>query len=350
MDANGVTAWRRWAHWIGSGARYVLPVALSVALVWWLSTKIEIRQVKEILRHGVNYWWIVAMMLITGLSHVIRGIRWGIQLGGIGVRESVTALSVSIFGTYALNLIVPRGGEVWRCVFIARRDDVAVSKVVGTLVGDRASDIVVVMLLTGLALVVAHPALMNFVHHYAVGRDVMGIIDSPAVWIGVLTAVTGLWALMHYCAQFKVVAEMKRSLHEIGAGFMVLFSMGHKWEYLWLTLGIWVCYFMETYTCFHAFGFTVRLITEPGTAWGLIPGLVVFVFGSMSMAIPSNGGLGAWNVAVMFGLSLYGIPSTEGAAYSLLMWSAQAAMLVALGIFCIVYIALNPKNTRAANH
>ena len=54
---------------------------------------------------------------------------------------------------------------------------------------------------------------------------------------------------------------------------------------------------------FQAFPFTRALVEEPGSAWGLIPGLVVFVFGSYSMAIPSNGGLGPWNLAVMFGRS-----------------------------------------------
>ena len=74
------------------------------------------------------------------------------------------------------------------------------------------------------------------------------------------------------------------------------------------------------------------------SAYGLIPGLVVFVFGSFSIAVPSNGGLGPWNLAVMFALSLYGIPETEGTAYSIAVWGSQAATYVALGIFSAAYI------------
>lgn len=70
-------------------------------------------------------------------------------------------------------------------------------------------------------------------------------------------------------------------------------------------------------------------------------GLVVFVFGSFSMAVPSNGGLGPWNLAVMFALSLYAIDDTRGAAFSMVMWGCQAAMLITLGVFSAVYIALS---------
>ncbi len=102
---------------------------------------------------------------------------------------------------------------------------------------------------------------------------------------------------------------------------------------------------METYLCFFAFPFTRELIAGPGNAWGLIPGLVVFVFGSWSMIVPSNGGLGPWNIAVMFALSLYGVTDTDGAAYSIICWSFQAFTLICLGVFSAFYIMLAPEGT-----
>jgi len=56
------------------------------------------------------------------------------------------------------------------------------------------------------------------------------------------------------------------------------------------------------------------------------------------MAIPSNGGLGPWNLAVMFALSLYGISDTQGASFSMVMWGCQAAWLVVLGLFSAGYV------------
>ena len=78
-------------------------------------------------------------------------------------------------------------------------------------------------------------------------------------------------------------------------------------------------------------------------AAGFIPCLVAFVLSSISMAIPSNGGLGPWNIAIMFALSIYGVTDAEGTAFSMLQWSGQTVMLIILGIFTMIYISLSKK-------
>ena len=67
------------------------------------------------------------------------------------------------------------------------------------------------------------------------------------------------------------------------------------------------------------------------------------------MAVPSNGGLGPWNVAVMYALMLYGIGETDATAYSLVVWAFQAMMIIALGIFAAGYIIFtDDKNKKRA--
>ena len=78
-------------------------------------------------------------------------------------------------------------------------------------------------------------------------------------------------------------------------------------------------------------------------AWGLTPCLVAFVLSSISMAIPSNGGLGPWNLAILFGLSIYGVSDAQGTAFSMLQWSGQTVMLIILGIYTMIYISMSRK-------
>lgn len=320
--------------------RYVLPVGVSAGLILWLFHRVDIHEVERIIRSGCDYWWIFLMMIITMFSHIIRGIRWGIQLRAAGVpRMTWLAESVSIFGAYALNLVIPRGGEVWRCLYVARKEKTPISTIVGTDFGDRISDAVVVILLTCVALIVAQPAMLSFLQHYKVGRDITSAADDPLLWSGIALGISVIWAVAYFGRKNKYVGEFDLDLSRIWKGFKVLFTMKGRELYVILTLGIWTCYFLETYVCFFAFPFTRELIHEHGLALGLIPGLVTFVFGSFSMAIPSNGGLGPWNLAVMFALSLYGISDAQGTAFSIVMWSFQAAMLVALGIFSAIYVA-----------
>lgn len=337
--------WKKILHYILKVLDYAVPVGISAVLIIWLFHKVNFKDIVEMARGECNFLWVGVMMVITTLSHITRGVRWGIQLRAAGVpRMTVTKESVSIFGAYALNLVFPRLGEVWRCVFISRSERVPLSTVVGTDIGDRGSDAVVVALLTALALIVAHPAIMSFMDHYQVGREIYHVFDNAGLWIGIVGVIAAFWAVCHFMRKYTWVQKMDNGLENIWKGFKVLFTMKGRGLYVVLTVGIWLCYFMETYVMFQAFPFTRALVTEPGMALGLIPGLVVFVFGSMSMAIPSNGGLGPWNLAVMFALSLYGVGQTEGATFAMVMWSFQAAWLVVLGLFSAAYVVLNRKS------
>ncbi|MBD5308721.1 MAG: flippase-like domain-containing protein [Bacteroides sp.] len=330
--------------------QYLLPAACSALLVVWLFHKIHFQSMMHVVRNGgVRYEFLILMMCVTTLSHVVRGARWGLQIEGVGARCGLMQLSVSIFGCYALNLLFPRAGEVWRCVYISRTHRVPLSTVVGTLVGDRASDIIVVFLLTGLAFIVAAPELHKFMTHYAVGRDFVDLVDNPWLWIGVVMLIAGFYFLLHCFRTAALVQRIDGSLRNLWNGFHSLFTtMPHKGLYLVLTLGIWICYFLQTYLAFFAFPFTRELIHTPGTCYGLIPGLVAFVFGSFSMAVPSNGGLGAWNLAVIFALTLFGIGKVEAAAFSMVMWSFESLMLVILGIFTCIYVTTTRGEYRDA--
>lgn len=326
-------------------------MGISAILVIWLFHKINMHEIGLVLSEGVRFEFIAAMMLLTMLSFIIRGIRWGIQLRAAGVpRMSPVAESVSIFGAYALNLIVQYLGEAWRCVYVSRKEKAKLSTIVGTDLGDRGSDLVMIILILLLTLCFASHQIHDFFLKYPLGRVIEEIFDKWWVYfIFFLILFTFIWA-DHRWRNTKFFSGFNLSASRLWQGFKVLFFMQGRWEYLWLTIAIWVCYFLETYLCFYAFPFTRELLSIPGSGHGLVPGLVVFVFGSMSMAVPSNGGLGPWNVAVMYALMLYGVNQTSATAYSLVVWAFQAIMIIALGLFAAGYVAIHrDKKSQAQN-
>lgn len=331
----------------GRVIKTIVPMAISIGLIVWLFHKVNIHQVETIIREGVDYRYIVAMMVLTLLSHVIRGIRWGIQLRAAGIpRIPVMAESVSIFGAYALNLVFPFLGEGWRCVYISRRERCKLSTVVGTDLGDRASDGIMILSIMILTFFLAHPAIEKFLDRYPLGERLDRITTDATMWIWIVIALAVLIILDRVFRNTSFVKGVNTSISRIWNGFSVLFHMKGTGLYIVLTFGIWICYFFETYVCFFAFPFTRRLIMDSPYTLGLIPGLVVFVFGSCSMIVPSNGGLGPWNIAVMFALSLFGVSDSDGAAYSIVCWSFQAIILVASGIFSVFYIMADEKAAR----
>lgn len=326
--------------YIEKGLRYLLPIAVSVGLILWLFHKVNIHEVAGVLKQGVNYWWLAAMMVVLVISRTIRGIRWGYQLRAAGVpRMTPTAEAMSIYGAYALNLVFSWVGEAWRCIFVARRKHAPLSTVIGTDIGDRASDAIVVIVLVIFSFFVARPALDKFMDYYAVGREMLHFFTDAWVWCCVAVFLAFLLGAARIWRHTKAVRNVEKVFMQLWQGFKVLFTMPHQFIYWTLTICIWVCYFLMTYLCFFAFPFLHDLITAPGMVYGLVPGLIVFVFGSCSIAVPSTGGLGPWNLAVMFALSLYGIGNAESAAYSLVVWGFQTGIQILLGIICAVYVA-----------
>ncbi len=330
--------------------KYLIPFAVSAGLVVWLFHRVDFHEMIATIRSGCDFRYIALMMFITMCSHIIRGIRWGIQLRSVGLkRVPVIVESISIFGAYALNLVFPWLGEGWRCVYMSRREGAPLTTIVGTDIGDRSSDGLTIVLLSLLTFAVARAPIERFFSHYKIGADIEHFFASPWLWVTILGIITLFWLANHYFHSYKIVKTIDGDLSNVWAGFKVLFHLDNLWGYLLLTIGIWGCYFLETYVCLYAFPFTREALFGAGTLHGIIPGLVIFVFGSYSMAVPSNGGLGPWNLAVMFALSLYGISDVDGAAFSMVMWSCQAMMLIALGIFSAIYISLSNRRHKPQN-
>ncbi|MDE6022496.1 MAG: flippase-like domain-containing protein [Muribaculaceae bacterium] len=318
--------------------QYILPIALSVLLIWSLFRKVDFKETMEIISHGVDYWWILAAMGISVFSHIFRAIRWRLQLNALKVKTTLMELICSIFGCYALNLVLPRVGEIWRCTFVSQRSKAPLTTVMGSMMADRLSDTIMVIFLTLLTFVAAAPALLSFLVRYPIGEGLLKLLYSPVIWISIVAAIGIIWFVLHKFSDTAPVSKMRKWAGEIWSGFAVVMTMPGKWKFLLLTFGIWGCYFVQLYVAFYAFGFTRELCREPGLAFGLIPCLVAFVLSSIGMAIPSNGGLGPWNIAIMFGLAVYGVPDVEGAAFSILQWSGQTVMLILLGIYTAIWI------------
>ena len=329
-----------WKRILGFSLRYILPIAFTVLLLVYLFNKVDFGEMMSLLRHGVDYWWILLAMAISVFSHIFRAARWQLQLNALDVRVPFMALCCSIFGCYALNLVFPRLGELWRCTYISTAKKNSFTIVFGSMIADRVADTIMVSCLLVLCLIVAAPALKIFLDKYPIGQDFIHLISQFWFWasiVGGLAVIAGIFFLFR---RHPFVLKIKGMALSLWEGISVIVKMKGKIKFLIFTLCIWGCYFIQLYVAFYAFDFTRALCHEPGLAAGFTPCLVAFVLSSISMAIPSNGGLGPWNIAIMFALSVYGVNDAEGTAFSMVQWSGQTVMLIILGIFTMVYISV----------
>lgn len=324
--------------------KYVLPVVLSVALCYYLYTKIDIEAIKyEFWR--CNFWWIGVTLVVATFSHIFRAMRWRIQLDALGIHAPLAPLVWSIFGTYAVNLLIPRLGELWRTGYIAKRQDAQFTTVFGSMVCDRLADTVTVLLLTVVTFFISRGAFVAFAEQYPqVYEGALNAFHSPLMWFAAAVCVSLLVWLFVSRSQNRWVLKVRSAVKNLWDGFAVVGTMPHKGRWLLLTGAVWGCYFTQLYLAFYAFSFTEHL--------GIVCALVAFVLSSISMGIPSNGGLGPWHLAIIFALGIYGVGMNQGAAFAMIVWGSQNFFIVLLGLYAFVSIILDrrkPAKTGSAN-
>ena len=154
--------------------KYGVPVVIGVGLFYFLYKNVNIGEMMSVLGNDVNYWWFALVVVVSTFSHIFRAMRWRLQLKAIGVNAPLSALINSIFGTYAVNLVFPRLGEVWRTGYIADRQKASFTKVLGSMVADRLTDTVTVLALTIFTFFLAKSAFVKFLDTYPQIKDGLG--------------------------------------------------------------------------------------------------------------------------------------------------------------------------------
>lgn len=324
-----------------------LAAGLTVLLLWVLFRKVNFADMLAIIRSGVNYRWILLAMGMSVISHMIRARRWQLQLAALGIHPHYMALCCSIFGCYALNIVFPRLGDIWRCTYIAKRQRAPLTTVLGSMVSDRLADSVTVLFIFLITLLLATSAINSFLEQYPVGRDIVSLLYSPWPWVAIAAAALLTLGARRIWRHTAFAQRLRRWCAELWKGFASVVTMRRRPLFILLTVLLWSCYYFQLYVAFYAFPFTRALCTEPSLGYGLVPCLVAFVLSSIAMGIPSNGGLGPWNIAIMFGLAIYGVTDAQGTAFSMLQWSGQTVMLVFLGLFTIAYILVSGRRSSA---
>ena len=307
----------------------------------------DLRQMWETICTQCDFRWIAVNILLLIGAMWARAARWQLQLRALGIKASVWVLTLSVFGTYAVNLVFPRLGEVWRTGFVAERQKAPFTTVFGSMVADRLSDTVMVGLISLSAFVLAGPQLMSYLgQNPGLMARVIALLCSPVLW-GCVTAVLAVtvWIFVRY-PENKVVATCRRLWQGLWEGFAVIGRMRGKGLWLFYTLILWTCYFVGLVCAFMSF----PLVAEVMVRHGLTAVQLCFVLTSLSMLVPSNGGIGPWQWAMIFGLSLYcdGIPGLTKdymASFANLALGVQAVTSIILGLFTFAWIALtkNPK-------
>ena len=304
----------------------VFPLLLGAFILFWVYRDFSFQRVWEVLTGGMNYGWILVSLVFGVFANLFRGWRWKLALEPLGESPKAANCVYAIFISYASNLVIPRVGEVTRCGVLSKYDGVSFSKSLGTVVSERMIDTLCVGLITGLTLLLQMPVFANFFAETGTNVDRYAeVLTSAHFYLIVVCVLAALVLVFFLVRNIALFAKVKGILQNVWQGIVALKDIKQIPLYIIYTVGIWVCYFLEFYLAFYAFGFSAHL--------GVSAGLVMFVVGTLAVIVPTPNGAGPWHFAVMTMMVLYGVGKEDAGIFALLVHGIQTFLLILLGIY-----------------
>ena len=304
----------------------VFPLLLGAFILFWVYRDFSFQRVWEVLTGGMNYGWILVSLVFGVFANLFRGWRWKLALEPLGESPKAANCVYAIFISYASNLVIPRVGEVTRCGVLSKYDGVSFSKSLGTVVSERMIDTLCVGLITGLTLLLQMPVFANFFAETGTNVDRYAeVLTSAHFYLIVVCVLAALVLVFFLVRNIALFAKVKGVLQNVWQGIVALKDIKQVPLYIIYTVGIWVCYFLEFYLAFYAFGFSAHL--------GVSAGLVMFVVGTLAVIVPTPNGAGPWHFAVMTMMVLYGVGKEDAGIFALLVHGIQTFLLILLGIY-----------------
>lgn len=305
--------------------KLVLPLALGIVILYFLFKDIDFKEVWAILKEA--NWGILLISLPFGLlGNSIRGYRWKLFLKPLGYNPKVATLNYATYGGYAINFALPRAGELWKTGAVSKEEKIPFSKAFGTMLLDRIFDTATVLIITIFAFIFNMQFFIEQLKERQKAFDsVIELLQSPLLYIGLGAAVITTYVVFKFFSESIIIRKIREFTRGIVLDMKAIWKMDSKGRLLLYTVGIWGSYFLYFYITFFAFDFTEDL--------GFTAGLIAFALSSVSMGVPSNGGLGPWQVAVVAALTLYGVSGLEAKAFAVGVFGLQSLWVIICGFF-----------------
>jgi len=323
--------------------KYLFFFALGVFFAWlsikdinkerWEHIKDSLAQAKQ--------WLFAPVLILMLISHYSRTLRWKILMEPLGYKPSTFNTFAAVMIGYLVNMGVPRLGEVMKCTILARYEKIRADKLVGTIVLERTFDLVCLIVVFIFSFILQRDIILEYIQTQVIVlfKDNTGHLSIKKLLItaGIfIVFILLVYIMLKRFGHIDAVGKIKNVLRNIWHGLSSIRFIKHKGAFIFHTILIWSLYLASTTLGLYALKETSHL--------GIGAGLTTLSVGSIGM-IFTPGGIGAYPLLVSELMGLYGLDiDTIGTALGWLLWSAQTAITVVVGIICFALLSAFNKN------
>lgn len=322
--------------------QYGLSLLIALTVLWYVLRDIELEEMLDSLA-DINYFWVFLSLLFGLIGYLLRAWRWTLLLAPMGHRPGFSRTFMALMIGYLANLAFPRLGEVARCGVLNRSSGVPVSTSLGTVLAERAIDLIMLLIIVATALLLELDRLEGFLAElFTEGSK----LPSAAVWSWLLVAVLvfaglGWWIFNTYRHRLQENALYQKIIQfsrDLLAGVLSVRKVEQPLGFWASTIVIWLMYYLMTY---------IILFSLPQTAGiDLMAGLSILAMGGIGMAAPVQGGLGTYHLLVSGVLMVYGASKNAAVLLAFLLHTSQTILVILLGVIALLGIFLIGRNER----
>lgn len=328
-----------------SAIQYIFFLALGIFLIWWSLRKVDEKgwaDMKNSFLHA-RYTVILPIVLALLASHLSRAFRWKILMEPLGYNPRIANTYLAVLIGYMANLAIPRLGEILKCTILARYEKVPAEKLVGTIVAERAFDVICLLIVMATAFFTQTDIIGNYLSDTLanVFGSKTGGVSSQKLLTGfvILIAIVLVFSfLLRKFAHISFIQRLKSIIKGVWQGIVSVKDIKKKGLFIFHTLFIWAMYLLSV-----RLGF---LALEETAIYAWKPAMSVLTSGSLAMIMPSPGGLGFYPVFVQTTMELYGLRNTIGFAFGALMWGAQFFQMLLSGFVALVLLPFLNKQKK----
>ena len=307
-----------------------IPLFIGLGIIYYQYTTLTSEELEKIKISFIkaDYFYIFLSLFIALFGFWSRAYRWKFALQHLGYQTKFHNDLMTVCVSYLVNLTIPRSGEVSRAMLLKKYEDVPFDKGFGTIVAERIVDMLIFLLFVTIGFI----SQFETIYQYLVNN---GVKFETLIWAGILVFVVFvIFVLVWIYAEWKIILKLKQKLSGLIEGMQSILKMKDKWKYIFHSFFIWFSYLAMFY---------VTIFALPETADISFDVVVMgFIFGTLAVGF-TNGGIGAYPLAVASILSLYGISEGIGTAFGYLIWVSQTLLTIFLGLLSYLLLPILNK-------
>lgn len=324
--------------------KVIFFLGLGIFFIWLFMHNLTPEEKKEIYSSflSADYLWIFVSIVIGIMSHWSRSVRWKMLLKTMGYEPSIKNTFMAVMIGYFANLALPRLGEVTRCGILARYEKIPIQKSFGTVVTERAIDLITLSLAFVVTIAIHFDKLAVFKKSglFLYISQKYSQIENPGTlyfWAAGIIIVLGIafYRFRHRISSNKIYQKIKEIILGFAEGLKSLVKIEKPLLFIFHSVMIWVMYLLMTWVIFFCLPETSHL--------GIDVGLAVLVIGSIGIILV-QGGIGIYPWLVAETLVMFMVPDIKGYAVGWLSWTGQTLMIISFGLLSMVFLPiLNTK-------